>query len=115
MPLLYITDDNLCSATARSTGKPCKNPKAFGCRTCRVHGAHRSRNVQRGTDHYNFKDGERTRSKVNARSRSRREIREILALGLQHGIFINPRTGKPAKSKRALDIPPPGSKRKAKR
>ena len=50
-----------CQVMTRRTKKRCKNPAAYGCRSCRMHGAHRSRNVLKGEDHSQYKNGERTK------------------------------------------------------
>ena len=50
-----------CQVMTRRTKKQCKNPAAYGCLSCRMHGAHRSRNVLQGEDHPQYKNGERTK------------------------------------------------------
>lgn len=62
-----------CRSGCRSkrTRLPCNNPAAFGTKACRMHGAHKSRNVIRGADHPRYKNGERTkRSEENHRKSS---------------------------------------------
>jgi hypothetical protein len=50
-----------CQVIARHTKQRCKNPAAFGCTACRMHGAHKSRKVLRGKNHPQYKDGGRTK------------------------------------------------------
>ena len=50
-----------CQVLTRRTKQRCKNPAAYGCSSCRMHGAHRSRNVLKGKDHPQYKNGERTK------------------------------------------------------
>lgn len=50
-----------CQVLTKRTKQRCKNPAAYGCRSCRMHGAHRSRNVLKGEDHSQYKNGERTK------------------------------------------------------
>jgi hypothetical protein len=56
MPLPRINKQ--CTALTKQTKQPCKNPAAYGCRTCRYHGARK--NIVRGKDHVNFVHGRRT-------------------------------------------------------
>lgn len=72
MPLPNIK--NQCTAKAKSTGNTCQNPAAYGCKTCRVHGARQE--IISGTDHHWFKHGERSKAGML----TRREIHRRLAL-----------------------------------
>jgi len=45
----------------RRTKARCKNPAAYGCASCRMHGAHKSRNVLRGINHPKYRNGGRTK------------------------------------------------------
>jgi hypothetical protein len=51
-----------CQVLTRRTKQRCKNPAAYGCRSCRMHGAHKSRNVLNGVDHPRYKNGERSKA-----------------------------------------------------
>jgi hypothetical protein len=46
-----------CTVTARSTGERCKNPAAYGCSSCRYHGARRPTSIRKGKDHPQYKHG----------------------------------------------------------
>lgn len=49
-----------CTAKSKRTGLPCNNPAAYGCRTCKVHGARKKDSIKRGEQHPNFVHGGRT-------------------------------------------------------
>jgi hypothetical protein len=61
MPLQsVIKGAKKCTALTKRTKQPCLNPAAYGCKTCRMHGARRSETIKRGKDHVNFVHGRRT-------------------------------------------------------
>ena len=60
-----------CTAKNRTTAERCKNPAAFGCKTCRYHGA---RKILSGLEHPNYKHGERT---VEALSKYSQKVAEL--------------------------------------
>lgn len=62
LPSVSIHGAKLCGCRSKRTQLPCNNPAAFGTKACRMHGAHKSRNVIRGADHPRYKNGERTKS-----------------------------------------------------
>jgi hypothetical protein len=59
MPLPSVANGHAkqCDAICRSRGDRCKNPAAFGMRTCRYHGARRPETVRRGDQHPGFRHG----------------------------------------------------------
>jgi hypothetical protein len=60
MPLPSLLNGAIqCQVMTKRTKLRCKNPAAFGCKSCRMHGAHKSRNVLRGENHPQYKNGER--------------------------------------------------------
>jgi hypothetical protein len=62
MPLPSILNGaKQCQVMTKRTKLRCKNPAAYGCKACRTHGAHKSRNVLRGKDHPRYRNGERTK------------------------------------------------------
>lgn len=91
MPLPNL--NRRCSAQARSTGNQCLNPAAFGCKTCRYHGARRQETVKVGKDHPQYKHGERTKEIIYKYRTSMAELQKIERLGYEVGLFIGPRTG----------------------
>ena len=79
MPLPSVSKHSACQCTARakSTGQRCLNPAAYGCRTCRLHGARKPNSIKRGKDHPNFKDGAETLERKRQRSIELAELRKI--------------------------------------
>lgn len=62
MPLPSVLNGAIqCQVLTKRTKQRCKNPTAYGCVSCRMHGAHKSRNVLRGAEHPQYKHGERTK------------------------------------------------------
>ncbi len=62
MPLQSVLNGaKQCQVLTKRTRQHCKNPAAYGCVSCRMHGAHKSRNVLRGVNHPQYRNGERTR------------------------------------------------------
>lgn len=64
-----------CTALTKRTKQPCKNPAAYGCRTCRLHGARK--NIVSGKDHVNFVHGNRTLEAQLEQSTSSRRLQQI--------------------------------------
>jgi hypothetical protein len=92
MPLPSVVNGaKLCQGLSKRTKLPCKNPAAFGCRTCRMHGAHQSRFVLSGQDHQNFRHGQETYQARDYRRKASRRLHELINLGNAIGMF-NPGT-----------------------
>lgn len=87
LPSVTIYGANQCQGRSKRTGLPCNNPAAFGCRTCRMHGAHRSRRAAGGIEHWNYRHGRETQTAKLARSESLAELRQLLAIGRLLGMF----------------------------
>ncbi len=97
MPLPSVVKHGakLCSAKSKRTGLTCNNPAAHGCKTCRMHGAHKSRNVAKGINSGKFKNGRHTKE---AKERSRKtlvKLRYLEDLGIQGGFIKGARTRGP--------------------
>ena len=62
MPLPSVSNHNAlqCTAKAKSTKHRCLNPAAYGCTTCRLHGARHLTTIKRGIYHPNYKHGMET-------------------------------------------------------
>ena len=62
MPLPSISKHGAkqCTAKSKRTSLPCNNPAAYGCRTCRMHGARKAESIKRGEQHPNYVHGNRT-------------------------------------------------------
>lgn len=88
MPLPHLKV--LCSAKSKRTKRACLNPAAYGCSTCRMHGAHKT--IISGVKHHWFKHGERSKSALI----KTREVSRLLAIiediGHSAGIFVGPRS-----------------------
>ena len=91
MPLPSISQHsaNQCTARAKSTKHRCLNPAAYGCRTCRVHGARRRSSIKAGIDHPNYLHGIETLQAKRQRSVKLAELRlienELYSQGLIRG------------------------------
>ena len=63
LPLILKGFARRCTATAKSTKQQCQCPAAYGCSTCRVHGARRPETIVKGKDCHFYKHGQSTRQK----------------------------------------------------
>jgi len=90
MPLPNL--NRRCSAQARSTGNQCLNPAAFGCKTCRYHGARRRETVKVGKAHPQYKHGERTKAAILKYRRTMSELQYLEQIGHESGVLTGPRT-----------------------
>jgi len=79
MPLPSITKHRAkqCTAKSKRTGLPCNNPAAYGCRTCRVHGARKAESIKRGKDHVNFVHGRLTLEAGKEQSAASRRLQQL--------------------------------------
>ena len=92
MPLPNL--NRRCSARARSTGNQCLNPAAFGCKTCRYHGARRRETVKVGKDHPQYKHGERTLEAIHAFRSKMRELDVLEDRARSAGMLASRRRGR---------------------
>jgi hypothetical protein len=100
MPLPSITKHRAkqCTAKSRRTGFPCNNPAAYGCRTCRMHGARKAETIKRGEMHPNYTYGRRTleaQLEQSATSRRLQHLEDALHL-------LNMTTAKRSRGRKAL-------------
>ena len=65
-----------CTATAKSTKQQCQCPAAFGCSTCRVHGARRPETIVKGKDCHFYKHGQSTRAIRKDAPKKLRELKQ---------------------------------------
>lgn len=68
LPSIRTHGAKQCSAKSKRTGLPCNNPAAYGCKTCKMHGARKTESIKRGTQHPNFVHGMRTLENQKERS-----------------------------------------------
>ena len=89
MPLPSVKNGaQQCVVKCKRTGIRCKNPAAFGCKSCRMHGAHKSRNTLAGENHPQFKHGRDTKQ---AKERHQQTMVKLLLLeDLGHHIKMFP-------------------------
>lgn len=81
-----------CQAMTKRTKQRCKNPAAYGCKSCRMHGAHKSRNVPRGIDHPKYKNGERTKKREAEHRRASTALLTLRDIGDYLEMFTGTRT-----------------------
>ena len=60
LPSIRLHGAKSCTAKSKRTGLPCNNPAAYGCKTCRMHGARKAESIKRGEQHPNYVHGRRT-------------------------------------------------------
>ena len=79
MPLSSITKHRAkqCTAKSKRTGLPCKNPAAYECRACRMHGARKAESIKRGEQHPNYLHGRRTLEAQAEQSATSRRLQQI--------------------------------------
>lgn len=88
MPLESVLNGaRQCQVLTKRTRQRCKNPAAYGCASCRMHGAHRSRNALRGADHPQYKNGERTRESEEEHRKSSTILLTIRDIGDHINLF----------------------------
>ncbi len=95
LPSVLKHGAKLCSAKSKRTGLPCNNPAAFNCRTCKVHGAHQSRNVANGINSGQYKNGHHTKKAKERSSKTLVRLRYLEDLGIQGGFIKGARTRGP--------------------
>jgi hypothetical protein len=76
-----------CVSLTKRTKLLCKNPAAYGCKVCRYHGAHKSRNVLRNSDHPQYKNGKRTKEIEAEHRRVSTALLTLLDIGDSIGMF----------------------------
>ena len=77
-----------CTAKNRRTGQRCKNPAAFGCKSCRYHGA---RKILSGLQHPSYKAGTRTLEALSNYSQKVAEMDQLERLGHKYGFMAGPK------------------------
>jgi hypothetical protein len=76
----------------KSTKERCLVPAAYGCRTCRLHGARRRNSIKQVTAHPNFLHGAETLEAKQQRSLKLAELREIELDLFSKGLIVGSRT-----------------------
>ena len=109
MPLQSVLDGaKQCQVLTKRTRLRCKNPAAYGCLACRMHGAHKSRNVPQGVTHPNYKHGNRTRESETEYSLTSTILLTLRDIGDSIGLFNGAHThGRKPKGYRKFDMNDP--------
>jgi len=76
-----------CRARSKRHERRCLNPAAFGCKTCRFHGARRPESVKRGSDHPQYSHGRETLEARRRRVEAMSRIRLLTDLGVAGGFI----------------------------
>jgi len=77
LPSMCLYGAKQCTATTKRTKQQCKNPVAYGCRTCRMHGARKKETITRGKDHVKFVHGRRTKEAEKEHSAFCRRLQQL--------------------------------------
>lgn len=88
MPLPNLNKQ--CRAKAKSTGYRCCNPAAYGCSTCRLHGARK--NALSGIDHHWYKHGDRSKDGILTFREIKRRLVMLEEIGFATGLMEGKRT-----------------------
>jgi len=98
-----------CQVMTKRTKSCCKNPAAYGCRSCRMHGAHKSCNVLNGADHPRYKDGERSKAVEAERSEKSAMFRYLTDIRNYCDLFYKPlkTRGRPPLGYTQMDLKDP--------
>ena len=110
MPLPSVLNGaSQCQVLTKRTRQQCKNPAAFGCKSCRMHGAHKSKNVLRGINHPRYKSGEETLEAKAMRAAKSEIFRYLTDLGNHCKLFYKEikTKGRPPSGYEKLDLADP--------
>ena len=77
-----------CTASNRKSGVRCKNHAAFGCKSCKSHGAHI---IPSGLDHPNYKHGARTLEALSKYSQKVAELDQLEDISHHAGVMAGPK------------------------
>jgi hypothetical protein len=82
-----------CQVKSKRSGERCKNPCAYGSKkACRVHGSHRSRNVPRGVNHPQYKNGAWTKEALEESRMARCRLAMLEQIGWYLQMFVGIKT-----------------------
>ena len=103
MPLPNVASGRTpqCKARSKRSLEQCKNPAAYGCATCRFHGARRPNTIKRGPAHPQYRHGRETRDARRRRVEGMTRLRRLVDLGVAGGFIQKRITGRrPSPAKR---------------
>lgn len=66
-----------CTAKSKRSGVRCLNNAAYGCRTCRMHGAKKPENIKRGKDHPKYINGNFTQEALLEKSAASLRLQQL--------------------------------------
>lgn len=109
MPLPSVQNGaKQCQVLSKRTRRQCLNPAAYGCRACRMHGAHKSRKSPQGADHPQYRNGNETKKARAERSRVSAMFLYLRDIGDSINLFAGPKTrGRRPGQYRRLDLNDP--------
>ena len=81
-----------CIAQNRNKQRRCLNPAAFGCKTCRYHGARRQ--IAEGTNHPNYKHGNRSQVAIKSFQGAMKALDEVEDMAESIGMVASRRRGR---------------------
>ena len=89
MPLHNILSGRTpqCKARSKRSLSRCLNPAAYGCKTCRFHGARRKETIKRGRAHPQFRHGRETVEARQRRVEGMTRIRRIVDIAVAAGFI----------------------------
>ena len=95
-----------CQVLTKRTKLRCKNLAAYGCKACRMHGAHKFKNVLRGAKHPQYKNGQETKEAKAERNEKSVMFRYLTDLGNHCNIFYRQikTLGRPPSGYTRLDL-----------
>ena len=96
MPLPNIASGRTpqCKARSKRSLERCKNPAAYGCKTCRFHGARHPESIKRGATHSQFQHGRETVEARQRRVEGMTRLRRLVDLGVAGGFIHKRITGR---------------------
>lgn len=77
-----------CRAKSKRSGRRCNNPAAYGCKTCRMHGARKPETIPKGNNHPRYKNGKETLEARAARKAAIERLHYLCDLGNKVGLFF---------------------------
>ena len=90
MPLPNLKQQS--TARNRNKQRRCLNPAAFGCKTCRYHGARRQ--IAKGTNHPNYKHGNRSQDAIKSFQGAMKALDEVEDMAVVAGLVEARRRGR---------------------
>ena len=108
MPLPSVTKYGAkqCKAISKNLKRRCLNAAAFGCSTCRYHGAWRkeSRNTLQGVNHPQYRHGEKTKESIEEHQKTLLRLHMLEEIG--HHIKMFPEGTSRTRGRKPTDWEP---------